>query len=332
MSYPDLFKRALALWWRTRGLWPLGMLAALVGSGDYSTGSLNFNQTVSGDDPSDLVPPEQLEQLANNPLLRTIIENPIPIIVGFVIVVLLLSLIFSLIGQLAHGAMIRMADRADRGYEASIGDALRVGTARLLPMFLISLLVVLPLLLMIGLIVLVVVLAITQIVAATESGSNVGATVFAALGGLLLCVIPLFLLILVLNIALSLFARIAQRVCVLEDRGPIASFARSWRLITRNIGNTLLTWIATALLGAGFGFVLTLPLLIFGIPAMIGFVESGNIPWGFVIGGGIYSLLVTVLLGGWLTSFNSALWTVLYRSFLAREQTTPVPASYAPGD
>jgi hypothetical protein len=332
MTFPDLFKRALALWWRTRALWPLGVLAALVGGSDYSTVSFNFNQRVSSDDPGDLLPPELADQLAANDLLRAIIDNPVPWIIGFGAIVLLLSIVFGLIALLAHGSMIRMADRADRGYPAPLGDALRTGAARLLPLFLLGLLLALPTLLIVGAIVVVFFTVFFSVIATALDGDGGNVNGFAVLGGMLFCLVPLVLLSLAYGLVVSIFQRTAQCVCVLEGLGPIASLRRAWALVTRNFGNVILAWLSTTILAGLFSFIVSLPLFAFGIPAMIGFVRDGGIPWGFLIGAGLYSLVVTVLAGGWLTSFNFALWTVVYRSIAGGEPRDPVPSSYAPGD
>lgn len=333
MSFPDLFKRAFALWWRTRALWPLGILAALVGAGDYSGGNnFNFNLNTSTGSGPDTLPPEIVDGWMNNPAVQAFIENPWPLLFGLGALIVLWSLIAALVGQLAHGAMIRVADLADQGLEASIGEGLRVGMARLLPMFLLSLIISLPGLLFALAIVVLAVGLIGQVVALGTGAASDPQTFLAAIGGTLLCLVPLGLLTVLLGVALGFFGRVAQRVCVVEGRGPIFSLQRSWGLITRNFGNAFLTWLVTLMLGAAFGFVIFLPALAIALPAMFGFMSSGQIPWAALIGLIVYGLLASVLLGGWLTSFNSALWTVMYRAFVERDRAFAVPATYAPGD
>lgn len=330
MSYPDLFKRALALWWRTRTLWPLGVLAALFGAGDYSTGNnFNFNLPAGGSEP---LPPEVFDEWRNNPVVEALIENPQPVLIGLGVALILWTLLAFLVGQLAHGAMIRAADLADQGIEARFGDALRVGASRLLPLFLLNLIVSLPALLIAAAAVIIGIALVGQLIMMGGAANPDPESLLVGFGGLLLCLIPLGLLAAVLGVALSFFARVAQRACVIEGRGPIASLRRSWGLVTRNFGNALLAWLTTIMLGAAFGLLTFLPVLVIGLPALFGFVNSGDIPWvvlGVLI---VYGIAASVLLGGWLTSFNSALWTVVYRSFVARDQAFAVPASYAPGD
>jgi hypothetical protein len=330
MSYPEIVRRAFQLWWRTRALWPLGVLAALFGAGDYRTGNFNFNYSVSADElPGGGAAADLLERLEASEFVRAIIANPLPFIIGAAVILIGWALIAALVGQLAHGAMIRMADVADQGYAASLGDALRVGASRLLPLFLLAILAALPILLLLGVIIAVVAAVVAQVVAAGTAGPE---SVLPAIGGVLLCVLPLALIAIVLGILLSLLVRIAQRVCVIEGRGPLQSLGRAWRLLWRNLGLTLLNWLALAILGALFGAAATLPALAIALPAFFSFFSSGAIPWAALIALLIYGLVITVLLGGVLTSFNSTLWTLLYRSFLAREPDAAVPESYAPGD
>jgi hypothetical protein len=329
MTYPDLFKRGVALWWRTRGLWALGVLAALFGASDYSASGLNVNSSVS----SDQLPPGFADAWASNPLVRAFLDNPLPFILGAVALGLLFALLSALVGQLAHGAMIRMADVADRGLEPSLGDALRVGAERLLPMFLLGIVLALPALLAFLAAIGVGAALVFQLVGMVQAGGQPDPTaVLLGLGGSLLCLVPLLLAGWLLGLALGLFGRFAQRVCVLEGRGPIASLRRAWGLVTRNFGAALLNWLATLVLGAIFGFLAALPALAIALPAVVGFSRSGEVPWAALAGLAVYALAANALLGGWLTSLNSALWTVLYRAFRAREQEFAVPASFAPGD
>jgi hypothetical protein len=335
MSYPDLFKRAFALWWRTRALWPLGVLAAFFGAGDYAVSGTNFSGNVSApsDPEASPIDPALLEEWAASPAVQAVVANPLPFLLGLLAIVILWTLIAILVGQLAHGAMIRLGDLADQGVEARLGEALRVGAARLPQLFLLGVIVALPTLLAVVGAIGIIVVVVVQLSTLTAGGEDVAGAIFASFGALLLCVFPLLLLVGLLNVALGLFARVAQRVCVIEGLGPVASLRRSWPLVTRNFGNTLLNWLATLMLGAIFGIVAGLPLLVLLLPALFGFFQSGDVPWGLLILAVVYSFLITTLVGGWLTSFNSALWTVLYRSFVARERAAAgYPAPYAAGD
>lgn len=328
MSYPDLFKRAAMLWWRTRLLWPLGMLAALVGAGEYGTANFNSSSNFTSTDGD--VPPELVDQLAENELLRAFVENPAPFLIGATLVGLLALLITTLIGQLAHAAMIRVADVTNLGYKATLGDAMSVGVARLLPMFLLNLLATLP-----GIVIVIVILVgvgtlLAQVFAGAVAGDlDSSRSLLAVLGGTLLCVVPLLLLMALLATLLSFFIRLGQRACVIEGLGTLNSLRRAWALLRRGFGIALLNWVALLMLTSLFSLVASAPAAAVAFPAFFQAASSGEIPWAVLIGLGIYGFLVTVLLGGILTSFNSTLWTVVYRSLAEREASAALPVQEA---
>lgn len=326
MNYLDMVRRALFLWWKTKLLWPLGILAALFGYSEYSTGNVNVNLPIDENTPIDPRAAEFFENLAENNFLESFLANPGLYILGLVLLLVVWSTIGALIGLLAHGAMIRMADVADQGYAANLPDGLRVGAARVLPLFLLNLLLALPSLLLAGGVLIFVLSAVVPLL--RELGVGVEPdpeTILPSLLGGLFCLIPLVLLGLLVNLVLSLFARIAQRCCVLEARGPIQSLNRSWQLVRANFGLTLLNWVVLVVITALFGVLATLPIIAILLPAMLNFFTSGTSPVGALIGALIYGLIVSVIIGGVLTSFNSTLWTVLYRVCVSRERAAVAP-------
>lgn len=318
-NFVDLLKRAAALWWRTRALWPLGMLAALFGAGDLSVGgNANVQQRFSVDGGD--VPP-WLADLAESPLVRGFVANPWPYVAGLVLAVVALSLLAALVGAIAHGAMIRVADVADQGYEATVGDGLRAGAARALPLFLINLILALPVI--VGVLALggVVAMAVVGVIASAEGGADVGpGPVIASVLGLVFCALGFILLLWLVGALLGVWARVAQRACVIEVRGPLASLGRAWGLIRQNLGLSLLTWLLQAVLGGLASFALALPAIGLALPAALALARGGPFPVGLVVALVLYALLASVIVGGLLTAFNSAMWTVMFRAFVGRER------------
>lgn len=319
-NFVDLLKRAAVLWWRTKVLWPLGMLAAFVGHGDTSAGgNVNVSQQISGDSQAD--PPPWLADLLEHPLVRSFLDNPWPYVIGFVVVAIVLALLAALVGALAHGAMIRAADVADQGYRATLGDALGVGAARTGPIFLINLILALPLILAVFVFAAAIGFGVAGIIGATQGGGQPeSGPLIASLIGLIFCGLGLFLLILVVSALLGVWSRVAQRVCVIEVKGPVASLGRAWGLIRRNLGLTLLTWLLQGVLGGVVSFVLAVPALALAIPAVFAIARGDAFPVGLIVALVVYALLAGILVGGLLTSFNSAMWTVMYRAFVGRER------------
>ncbi|NTU80423.1 MAG: hypothetical protein HGA45_13770 [Chloroflexales bacterium] len=326
-NFVDLLKRAFGLWWREKILWPLGMLAALVGYGDAAA---NGNVNISQPSPSasGAAMPPWVEDLAQSELVQSFLRNPWPYLFGLLALVLVWSLVAALVGALAHGSMIRVADVADQGYAASLGDGLRVGAARMGPIFLLNLILALPVIIIVG------------IVAATVAASVVGAlsslgpegnpanpgAFIASLLGLIFCVLGIILLLALVAGLLGIWSRVAQRACVIEILGPVASLGRGWQLIRRNLGLTLLTWLFQGVLGWIIGFILAIPALAIAVPRIFSPAQGGSFSGGLIVALIAYVLLASVLVGGTLTAFNSAMWTVLYRAFIAREAVALAPA------
>ncbi len=326
-NFVDLLRRAAALWWRTRILWPLGMLAALFGSGDLAVnGNVNVQQRVFVSDPAAM--PPWLDDLAESPLLRSFVDNPWPYVIGFLLLAAGLGLIGMLVGVIAHGAMIRVADMADQGYQASIGDGLRTGAARAMPLFLLNLIVTLPLIVGVAIVTGMIAMVVLGVLRAAIGGSELDpAPLFASALGTIFCSIGIIILISIISVVLGVLLRVAQRVCVIEARGPLESLGRGWALIRQNLGLTLLTWLLQAVLGGLTSFILSLPAVGMGLSVTFTILQGGAFPVGLVIALVLYALFVNVVAGGLLTAFNSALWTVMYRAFAGHERP---PESYAP--
>jgi hypothetical protein len=98
----------------------------------------------------------------------------------------------------------------------------------------------------------------------------------------------------------------------------------------RNMGLTAITWFFQAILGGVVGLILAIPAALMAVPIMLTSIQSGNIPTGLLIGLFLYAILANTLVGGLLTAFNSALWTMVFRTFVLREQS-PAPAPYGTG-
>ncbi len=320
-NFIDLLKRAGSLWWRVKLLWPLGMLAALVGYGDSAiSGNFNSAQNLRSDTGSGGMP-LWLTELAASPLVRDVMHNPWPYLLGLLALLVGWALLAAMVGALAHGALIRVADVADQGYTANLSDGLRVGAARALPLFLLNLILALPVIIIMSLVLggfaLIFVRSVTSFSA--FDGATPSGPLIASLFGAIFCLIGVFLLLALLAALLGLWARVAQRACVVEGLGPVASLGRGWHLMRRNLGLTLLTWLFQALLGGVIGFVLALPALALSFPLIFAVSEGRANVVGLFIALIGYAFVASVVGGGILTAFNATLWTVIYRAFCARE-------------
>lgn len=88
----------------------------------------------------------------------------------------------------------------------------------------------------------------------------------------------------------------------------------------RNVGYVLLTWFVLAIFGVVFGWVAAIPALVIWVPTARALLHSNwsavNMTGIMVIAG--YFIVVGFGVGGILTSFNSTLWTKLYKAFVLK--------------
>jgi hypothetical protein len=110
--------------------------------------------------------------------------------------------------------------------------------------------------------------------------------------------------------------------CVLENLAMRASLRRGWSLLRRNLGYTVLNWFVFVVLGSIFSFAAALPALLLLISAGQAFLHNEWTAWAVaaVIGVGVYFVVMSIGVGGILTSFNSTVWTVLFQAFQRKEE------------
>ena len=135
------------------------------------------------------------------------------------------------------------------------------------------------------------------------------------------CLFPLICVGGLLSWVLGLLNKMSARSCVLEDLGVFASIKQGWQIMWRNVGYILLTWFALAILGVVFGWSAALPAMVIWVPTaralLHGRLTAASMI-GIVVMAGYY-VVIAFGVGGILTSFNSTLWTKLYKAFLSRD-------------
>lgn len=312
MNYVEMFKETGRIWWRTRAMWALGMLAALFGQGEYGF-SGNYSQSGGPAAPSD---PGDFQNPFESGPLADFIANPWPWVAGILVVALIWAIVNLLLGWLAQGAMISMVDTLDRGGEASIGASLGAAGRRLPSLILIAIVLGLPTLLLIGIALALFAPLFWQI---ANGGDFESSAPFAQIMLVLACAFPLIFIAAAAGAILSLVNIVAARSCVVEGLGVLASIRRAWRIIRRNLADALINWVALGACAAAYSLLASLPALVLLVlvgPAVL----AGD--WAAAAAGGVgllgYALVVSVLIGGALTSFNSAMWTRVYRVLAAR--------------
>ena len=334
MDYSALLRRAWEITKTHRTLWVLGILATLIGAGDFG---VSFQAGVGGggggggggqpgDRPGFEISPEILQFLRDYGLV---------LIAGLVVFSLLLGMVLSLLGWWLKGGLIQAIDSAHRKEAVSLGEALRVGGRRLLPLWLTGFLLNLPSGL-IGLLSL-------GVIVATLSGSGVFDPealsrladdpfrfVFS-LGAALACVLPLACIAVIVRFALSFIETLAVRAVVLERADTLTGIRRGWALLMANLAPNLILWLIFLVAGYLFNFLASLPALALIVPAVFAAV-AGQFGLAVVLGVFAFTIvyLIVSLLGGVGMVFKWSAWNLAYRSFVDAQGRLPISAEPAP--
>ncbi|GIV87529.1 MAG: hypothetical protein KatS3mg055_0047 [Chloroflexus sp.] len=301
MDTTTLLKRGFAVWWRYKVLWGLGALLALFGRGYGVT--INLGVVQPEEVPADLVPA----------LLSLIPEELTPeTVVGSLVTVTLilfgLWIVLLLVGNLVEAAAIVQTDLLDRRGQFDVSGSFAIGTQRMIPLFLLDIVLSIPAL-VIGLLIIIavgVLLMNLTMMASDAPGVEMLAGAVVVMLGVVLCLsIPL----LIWGFVLSLWRPLAVRVCVLEQQGPVASIKRGWAILRRNLGQVVIVWLVLL----GIGVIYSLP--VGAIAGVLWAVTAANPLTNFGLWVAItilFNLIFAVIFGGILASLNVALWNVGY--------------------
>jgi hypothetical protein len=154
-----------------------------------------------------------------------------------------------------------------------------------------------------------IVLRVTRDTTAPRLLVALGATLFA---------LPIFRVLIVVALTLSILVAFAQRAVVVENVGPLAALQSGWRLTRAHVGESLVTWLVNVGLaiatGVTFGLGLVGALLLVGgIGALVFAVAGLTAPTIAYIGLGGLVLVVGVLtLAGIANAFFWTYWTLAY--------------------
>jgi membrane-anchored glycerophosphoryl diester phosphodiesterase (GDPDase) len=108
---------------------------------------------------------------------------------------------------------------------------------------------------------------------------------------------------------------------VLENLTITDSIKRGWKITRKNLGFVLLNGIVLIVIGVIFGWIAAIPALVIWVPVARAVLHQ-NWNTGTILAAifmAFYFLFIAVGIGGILTSFNSALWTKLYKAMNVNE-------------
>jgi len=285
MDYGNLFTRAWDTLWKNAFLILLGVLAVL-GNGNSGGATQSRYVFQNGE-----MPWQGTESFDFGPSL---LHGDFPsFAIGglFLIVILalvLFGLVFWVLGLISRGGMISAVDDLERGTPASFVTAFQAGWKNGWKLLGIGLVPAIPVLILIVILVSILVFSGMGFEAGMDMDAY-GMRTFAPV----LFVICLFVPIMLIVSALQTFA---NRSCMLEDTGVIASYRRGWEVLTENLGPALVLFIIQVVINIALGIVFLIPAVLAAMCCLL---------WPLLI-----------LVQAVFTAFYSILWTLAWREWV----------------
>ncbi|MFN2222016.1 MAG: hypothetical protein PVH65_02190 [Chloroflexota bacterium] len=283
MEYGKIISRAANLVWQNKFLILVGILAGL-GSGMFNGGGGGGGAGGGGNG------------TGSTPSLG---ENEVGLIVGIglavLCVVVVIAIVIWVVSTVARGGLIASVDDIESGQKSSFRQAWSAGWEKVWTLLGIGILPAIPTFIL-GLVSLLGALSYGGLLALLgEDFEEVAIAVGASLGtGLLIvfcCIAPV-------GIVLSILRNFAERACMLEGHGVVDSYRRGANVLMANLGEALVL----ILIQVGLFIVLGILLFLPGLLALLCCI--------------LWPLLLA--LQGFTEAFQSALWTLAWRTWTGR--------------
>ena len=291
MDYGKLLSRAWNIIWENKFLILLGVLVAL---GSASGGGGGGGNTASslGEGDFDV---RSLEGLNIRPpdLLGELDVPAIPLAILLVLLALALTVGIALwvVSTIARGGLIAGASTIDAGAASSFSQAWSAGWRRGWTLLGIGILPAIP-----GVILVVIGLGTAGMLAGVYGyGLTGGEIAPLLLSGPAVILAALACVLLPIALLLSLLQTLANRACMLEDLGVLASYRRGISVLLENIGPALVLFLIQVVIGIAVGIAMFIP----GILILLCCV--------------LWPLLL--LINGAKTAYFSTLWTLAWRQW-----------------
>lgn len=303
MNYGENISGAFRISLRNPYLWFFG----------FFIGGSGANVTLSGQN-EDFGPSRELVRFAE--------DNAVALVVAGVILAVVLTLAFIVLGTISQAGLAASVSDLHRGESSSFSSTWRSGKSRFwrmlglrISLFLISVLLFFVAVLPVGL---------ASLLTLSFSDSVGLSILLIVIFGLLT-----FALLLLFFIPFSIIGSLSTRDLVLGDGGVFGSIAGGYDLFRNNIGRSLLVWLIQIAIALGIG--LALGLITFGLgflssslldPLMAGF-GLGDI---LLIAGILFIFsLPFLILGAAVSTFMHAYWTIAYLQL--RNESGSLPAA-----
>ncbi|GAB4478549.1 MAG: hypothetical protein Kow0088_18480 [Anaerolineales bacterium] len=340
MEYGQILRRAWQITWKYKFLWVFGIAIALCrGQGGGNGANFNFGNNFpregnrNGDIPISPEVMRGIQQFVNSPAFWGVI-------IGFLFLILLLSLLAIAVGAYARGALVRSVNRIENREEMNLSRAWEEGKVSFRPLFWLELILSIPAL-VIGLAIVALILFVflnlmrSQALGGGLPPDELMRQIGLAVPLLIGAFCGLVCLGIIIQLFVSIFTVFGSRAIALEGHGVAASFGRAWQVFTQNLAPILL--FALILFGINIlvGIVIAIPAVLFlGVFAAIAFgaAMSGFWPlFGLLVGGMILVLVaISAFLGGIYRVFVETLWTLVYRQLVGLAPEPRLESSISP--
>lgn len=328
-DFGDVLTRAGRITWQNKGLWILGILAAL-GSRGGGGGNANFNM------PNTFNPGGQpAPDFPNLRSIERLLEENLPAIIGvaltIVCVVILINILFLVLSWIGRAGLIGGARLAQANGRVTFGEAWGVGQSNIGRLFSIWLITDLPLAI-VGLA--IAVIAVALVITAISAGSNNFEELMAGMSLGLVCLIPIICVLALAGIILAILNHMGTLAAVSEEKSGLAAIGRGWEVLRANPLPLIILGVILIVLDVMFSFLIALPLILAVLPVVIGIAAGAMSDSEALMGGGaLFAVLccvaylpVLLALRGLFETWSLTSWTLAYDRLTGAAPTPSAPS------
>jgi hypothetical protein len=318
IDYGRLVSRTWEVFSRNRVLWLLGLIIALTSGGFNS----QFNYSTSSNNVTEI---------------RDFFDQYGGLLLTLGCIALIVGIIFTFIRAAGEAALIAATDHIERTREQpSFSAAWGLGWPKMFPVWLFNLVfgILIAILFLIFLVPLFLLFgaSIGAAISASSNGDTSGANAIGgALGLLCLCGCISLLILIPLSIILGLAREYGVRAVVLDNEGPVQAIGTGWQMVRANPGPSFVVFLITVAVGVIASVILAPVALFIGVPMMASLgINNGQFSLPTLLILGVLLWLISAAVGTFTTSFQSVLWTLLYRNRRQMPGSELAPAGMMP--
>ena len=325
MPYQEMLSRAWAIFKKQRALWLFGFLTACSGGTygrlnlpSFNFNTFNFQSLESG--PPDHISPEveyffrQLTQIPDQAWLFIALGSIFLIMVWIVFMMVLRSF--------AEPALIRgILATIENPRPLSVGEIAAQGRPFFGRMLLFHLVV-----------------GGSALIAVLLFVMGLGTFIVGTMGIGLLCLLPLFLLLIPAAWLLELYLMLTTLALIIEDLTILGALERGWQILKNNFWTATLTGMLLTVIRMAISIPLGILLAVFLVPTIafiifLGSTANSIIPF-LVLGALVMGFIILVSAGlmGLLQTYLESAWVLAYRHFIGQPLGPDAPALPAQED